>query len=705
MYSTTLFIMCVTAIAEAAAFTPLPPDVPFPSLPVRPDPVLNRGAILQLWGHSQFAAMSDPRVPPALKDAYGFDLVIMLPRDAHNSMCNTEGHGQQCNVSDILSPAQFAGGLNAFTALNMSIIFYTSIMHCGHAPVWENGTLDALHPDWVQMDERNQTVGAYGHGVLSPASAGAVNYTLGYTLGLLDAHPQVSAFMIDNALWSEVAQPAPAAPLPSGFAPSAQASFRAYIDARFGASSQAFLGVPAAQAAAPPASARSATAPSPLFGVWKLWRSRAYAEAVARFRAALHARNVSLLANTAFWALKWIQGCADEMQHLDAVISESHFDESWEMSLKMGLASTLTLGRPSLNYIAVFNQSCQSHYVGALCPMRPEAVVRGQVVGSFLQMARPWLVAWGLSTLIDAPTDAANAASMAEVSRLMAFRAAHFDALFDFAGARAEQKAVRVGVLASYRHNNEGACVRPPSRTLQTLGVAFRLETEVTILKFGSLDAPPTTTGANDGPAPLELLLCDGMATLSNDTTRAIAAWVRRGGSLVATHRCAIVDAAGRPYPGPPLLEAALAPASGGAGAGAALFVDGPSLASNASAVAAMLSYKTVVAPRTPGHPKSTSWEVAPWWSPARPDRLAVHFTNATDAGGASAYGDLVLALRLPPALAAARSLAATLWTPYEQAPRPVAVKRMDNDTSSAITVTVTSPPFYGIVDVAAAAE
>ena len=351
---------------------------------------------------------------------------------------------------------------------------------------------------------------------------------------------------------------------------------------------------------------------------------------------------------------------------------------------------------------AVFNQSCQSRYVGGPCPLKAKTVVRGQVVGSLIQMARPWLVAWGLSTLIDAPTDdPANAASIAEVSRLMRFRADHFDTLFDFAGARAEQKAVRVGVLASYRHNNEDACVRPPSRTLQTLGVAFRLETEVTILKFGSL-RPADDESAGGGPAPLELLLCDGMATMANDTAAAIVAWVRRGGHLVATQgRCAVVDEAGRHYPAP-LLEAALSPGAGGTGAGAALFVADGSLAANETAVAIMLGHRTVVAPRTPGDPKSTSWEVCPWHAPAAPGhpvRLAVHFTNATDAGGASPYGALVMALRLPPAMAAARgALAATLWTPYEAGSRSVAVSRTN---ASFILVTVEEPPWYGVVDVA----
>lgn len=38
-----------------------------------------------------------------------------------------------------------------------------------------------------------------------------------------------------------------------------------------------------------------------LVGVWKQWRSRAYAEATEAFREGLHPRNISVFANTVFW--------------------------------------------------------------------------------------------------------------------------------------------------------------------------------------------------------------------------------------------------------------------------------------------------------------------------------------------------------------------------------------------------------------------
>ena len=61
---------------------PLPPAVAVPSLPPLALPELNRGQILQLWGHSQAVALRHTEVPSVLKRQYAFDMVIMIPLDA-----------------------------------------------------------------------------------------------------------------------------------------------------------------------------------------------------------------------------------------------------------------------------------------------------------------------------------------------------------------------------------------------------------------------------------------------------------------------------------------------------------------------------------------------------------------------------------------------------------------------------------------------
>lgn len=77
-----------------------------------------------------------------------------------------------------------------------------------------------------------------------------------------------------------------------------------------------------------------------------------------------------------------------------------------------------------------------------------------------------------------------------------------------------------------------------------------------------------------------------------------------------------------------------------------------------------------------------------------------MHFENVSATGGLSRYGDLVLRVALPPALATARAqLRATLTSPYEDTQRDVAVTV---DSAASVRVRVPTPPFYGVVVVKA---
>ena len=316
------------------------------------------------------------------------------------------------------------------------------------------------------------------------------------------------------------------------------------------------------------------------------------------------------------------------------------------------------------------------------------------VVPAFVAMSRPWLVAWSLSTLIDAPDTPAQQAAAEELSLLMRFRAAHFDALFDFAGAgdtHANDHAARVGVLTSWRNNavlqpanasGSGKLqVRPPAKSLRALGVDYRFETAKTI-GFGSLSGEHTS---------LEMLLCDDDVSLDAATAAAIGVWVRGGGSLWATQRCATVDELGRPHD-QPLLHADIE--KHGSGKGSAHWLpSGASLQTSAEWVQAALKMSQITEPRTPDHPKTTSWQSTSWHSPQR-GTLVTHFENVSDTGGSTLWSDLVLRLALPPSMARRQSaLTATLLTPYEGADRTLPLEQTD---SAAVSVRVIAPPKYG---------
>ena len=576
--------------SDDASYVPLPPAPVLPRLPVLALPELNRGQILQLWGHSQKTAMMNTAVPAVLKLQYAFDAVIMLPRDAHNSMMLIEQ--QQGSRKDVLSEADFTAGLEAFAQANYSVIFYTSIMHDGHRPDWEDGSLTAARPELTQRDEHGDCPKAYGNCNLSPSSATA--FTLNNTIAEVVRFPKaVKAVMIDNAFWQ-------ATPLPTGFEDAAVARFKSYMTERFGFDTLKFFGN--VTLAPPTTSQRNSTDKNErsLFNMWKIWRETEYANATERYRKGLHPLGVGLLANTDFWPESWTRGDCELLGHVDAVISESHGSSAATMAEKYSLGLGLSPGRPNLNYIAVFSQACQSHFSGdnASCPMKMQEAVRGMVVPAFVAMSRPWLVAWSLSPLVDAPSTPAQTASADELSLLMKFRATHFDDLFNFAGANDSthnNHAACVGVLTAWRYGNAlshtrgEAGTRPVVIKLRSLGVDHRFETTRTILDFGSLNQSHTT---------IQTLICDDTVSVDVATASAIGEWVRAGGTLWATDGCATVDELGRAYD-KPLLQSDLN--NNGIGKGNATFFGvGVALETSKAFLEAAMAMSQIVEPRTP---------------------------------------------------------------------------------------------------------
>ena len=72
------------------------------------------------------------------------------------------------------------------------------------------------------------------------------------------------------------------------------------------------------------------------------------------------------------------------------------------------------------------------------------------MVASLMAMARPWLVAWALTPLIDAPMTASQNTTASELSVLMRFRANHFDPLFDFGAKDGSVKHTYYDIASSW---------------------------------------------------------------------------------------------------------------------------------------------------------------------------------------------------------------------------------------------------------------
>ncbi|MFH1268707.1 MAG: beta-galactosidase, partial [Planctomycetota bacterium] len=255
---------------------PLAPDLPLPSLPPAGESWTRTARIVQPWGPTQWdAIVRAGERAPWLSGDFGFDAVIVLPPEAHNAITGEEHH---------VTETEFDAALRAYRAAGFRVVLYTSIMHCGHAPVWQNGSLSKTHPEWSQRGPEGEPVTVYGAEWLCP-STGALPFTVEYTRGLI-ARYAAEAVMLDNNEFFTT---------PSGLTchcAGCQTGFRRYLAARFG---DAVLGEPTAGMKIP-------TEPGALYNVWLRWRNRVWAEATERFRVELRkeAPDVVVLANTQY---------------------------------------------------------------------------------------------------------------------------------------------------------------------------------------------------------------------------------------------------------------------------------------------------------------------------------------------------------------------------------------------------------------------
>jgi hypothetical protein len=88
-----------------------------------------------------------------------------------------------------------------------------------------------------------------------------------------------------------------------------------------------------------------------------------------------------------------------------------------------------------------------------------------------------------------------------------------------------------------------------------------------------------------DATSPVELLLCEGVTSVSRPAVDIIVAWVREGGALVATRSCATVNEVGRCYEEGSLFVSAFGEGGEHCGNGTVLFVNASTLSMSPTAV------------------------------------------------------------------------------------------------------------------------
>ncbi|MBC8869275.1 MAG: beta-galactosidase [Planctomycetes bacterium] len=478
---------------------PLPPELPLPSLALAGESWTRRARIVQPWGRTQWDAIvhADQRAP-WLACEFGFDAIIVLPPEAHNAITGESFH---------VTEAEFNAALAAYRAAGFRIILYSAVMHCGHAPVWQDGTLTKTHPEWSQRGPKGEPLTLYGAEWLCP-STDALPFAIEYARKIQRRY-RADAVMLDNNEFFTAS---------SGltcYCACCQRCFRQYLKLRFG---DTVLGETTSTVTIP-------TDLGPLYNLWLHWRNRAWAEAIEQFRVELRKENpdIVVLANTQY--LRAAPDLATDLQygHEDAVLSESRDKSADQMTDKLLLGKSLAKDRPLWNYLGTFERKDFGRLVS------PERVSMN-VSTTHACRARPWVVYYGFFEKPDENQDALD--RMAKTLRWHGTQDSELQGMKPFAPVLS---------LVSLTSRNCRAVPLIPSHLtpLRKMGVCARLAEEKA-LPTGVLD-------------DCRVLLIERAPCLSHESVAAIVDFVQSGGTLITSADVGMYDAIGRPRPTSPL--------------------------------------------------------------------------------------------------------------------------------------------------------
>ncbi|MDD8015323.1 MAG: beta-galactosidase [Acidobacteriota bacterium] len=475
------------------ADAPLPPDIPLAGLPMNGGSWTPEAVIVQLWGESQWEGIVNAeKRAPWLAAEFGFNAVTVLPPEAHNAITSGENH---------ITEAQFVRAMDAYRRSGFRVILYSSIMHCGHAPIWQDGTLAREHPGWAQRGPKGETITIYGQDWLCP-STGALEYTLDYTAGLVKKYGPDAVIMDNNEFFET----------PGGmtcYCEGCQAGFKKYARERFG---RGVFGLDASTLRIP-------DSPGPLYNLWIHWRNRVWADATEKFRAGLRAvsPDIVLFSNTQYLFPKNTLATDLQYGHEDVVLSESRELDLTGQVDKLLLGKALAADRPLWNYLGTFNEDDNEL-------LQPPSVVGRCIHATYACGARPWVVYYGFSE-----NPEANGESLSEMARVLKWHIGFGPRIRGFI-----PYAPVVSLVSHHSFNIRGSKLVPGHlRTLRGEGIAGRIAEEKTLAD----------------PAVLELcrvLLVEDAPCLADETIKGICEFVRGGGVLLASADAGRFDESGR---------------------------------------------------------------------------------------------------------------------------------------------------------------
>jgi hypothetical protein len=480
---------------KPARLAPLPVDIVLPSLPANGLDWTRAARILQPWGRTQWdAIVHAAERAPWLAKTFGFNTMIILPPDAHNAISAP---------AERITEKEFDQALAIYRANGFRIILYTSIMHCGHAPVWQDGTLERTHPEWSQRGPKGEPVRIYGSNWLCP-STGATAFTLDYTAGLVRRY-QPDLVMLDNSEFYAT---------PSGvtcYCESCQAEFRRYLAQRFGDS----------VAGQSTAAVRIPSEAGFLYDVWLSWRNRVWGEANEVFRRELRKikPDIVVMSNTQY--LREAPDLATDLiyDHEDALISESVNMTMDDMINKLLLGRALAKGKPLWNYLGTFRLDEDALLVS------PDAIAMN-ISTAYACGARPWIVYRGFAEKAEA-----NRASLEKLASVMSWHNSR-----ESAGTTLTPYAPVLSLVSLNSRNYRFSKLVPDHLTpLRRRGITSWIIEEMTV-----------EAGV---PATCRALVIEGAPCLSDRAVARVAEFVKSGGLLIASPITATYDELGRLRP------------------------------------------------------------------------------------------------------------------------------------------------------------
>jgi hypothetical protein len=454
-----------------------------------------KARIVQPWGNTQWdAIVHAAERAPWLAKTFGFNTMIILPPGAHNAISPP---------AERITEEEFERALRIYRDNGFRIIMYSSIMHCGHAPIWQEGTLEKSHPEWSQRGPKGEPIRIYGRDWLCP-STGAMRFTLDYTIGLVRRY-QPDLVMLDNTEFYAT---------PSGiscYCEGCQSGFRQYLSRRFG---ESVGGVRTDSVTIP-------TEAGFIYNLWLSWRNRVWGEANEQFREELRKikPDIVVMSNTQY--LRQSPDLATDLiyDHEDALISESVDMTMDDVINKLLLGRALAKGKPLWNYLGTF----KSDDFDRLVP--PDSIAMN-VSTAYACGVRPWIVYRGF---VEKPE--ANRASLERMASVMAW---HKTQKLEEEGL--QPYAPILSLVSLNSRNYRLSKIIPEHLTpLRHQGICSWIVEEKTI---------------EEGvPGSCRVLLMEDAPCLSDRAVQKIVAFIKSGGLVLAGPNTAFYDELGRLRP------------------------------------------------------------------------------------------------------------------------------------------------------------